>query len=107
LSLSGKCCQASTERGRQQARQLAQTKTAHRAAAPYSPVQQQRLGRGGAAAQLDPQRGGRNSLINIVLNPTVPGGNPPMASLALRFVLFCVLTFATSAFVAVPYLTIH
>jgi hypothetical protein len=30
-----------------------------------------------------------------------------MASLALRFVLFCVLTFATSAFIAVPYLTIH
>jgi hypothetical protein len=30
-----------------------------------------------------------------------------MSSLALRLVLFCALTFATSAFIAVPYLTIH
>jgi hypothetical protein len=31
----------------------------------------------------------------------------PMSGLAFRFVLFCALTFATSAFMAVPYLTIH
>jgi len=30
-----------------------------------------------------------------------------MSGLLLRFALFCVLTIASSAFVAVPYLTIH
>jgi len=30
-----------------------------------------------------------------------------MSGLALRLVLFCALTVATSAFMAVPYLTIH
>jgi hypothetical protein len=30
-----------------------------------------------------------------------------MSGLALRFALFCAITFASSAFIAIPYLTIH
>jgi hypothetical protein len=30
-----------------------------------------------------------------------------MSGLALRFALFCALTFASSAFIAIPYLTIR
>jgi hypothetical protein len=49
-----------------------------------------------------------NSLTNGVLHAQeFDEETPSMPALALRFVLFCALTAASSALIAIPYLTIH
>jgi hypothetical protein len=42
-----------------------------------------------------------------MFNREIDEETPAMSGLALRFALFCALTFVSTAFIAIPYLTIR